>query len=289
MEFNAKKIFINPITISIVAAILLLVIIYKATFSWLDSYTNHNQEIVVPDLAGMSTDEANQLLSKQALKLEVVDSIYVKGKTLGAIVEQTPVAGAKIKAGRTIYLIVNSSSVRKVTMPDIREYSLRQAESMLRSIGLKVDSIVYVTSEFKDLVQSVKQKNMPVEVGARIPEGSAVTLYVGRGLNNELCEVPSFRKLNLERATNMAHSSFLNIGKVIFDEQPIDEDDKAQYIVYKQEPVTESKVGMGSSVNLYMTKDLSLLETPEEIYFNAEDPGEAESSAKSDGEEDLFK
>lgn len=225
-----------------------------------------------------------QLLSKQSLKASVVDSIYVKGKTLGSIVEQTPKAGDKIKAGRTIYLIVNSSTVRKVTVPDVREYSLRQAESMLRSVGIKVDSIVYVTSEFKDLVQYVKQKNMPLEVGARIPEGSAVTLFVGRGLNNELCEVPSFRKLTLERATNMAHTSFLNIGTVIYNEQPIDEDEKAQYVVYKQEPVTEAKVSMGSAIKLYMTKDLSLLETPEEIYYNEENPSEAKTE-----EEELFK
>lgn len=284
MKFDAKKIFINPYTISFVAAILLLFIIYKATFAWLNSYTNHGQELIVPDLVNMMPDKASELLEKQALKYEVIDSIYVKDKPLGAIAKQTPEAGAKIKEGRTIYLTVNSSTVRKVPMPDIREYSLRQAESMLHSVGLKVDSIVYVTSEFKDLVQSVKQKNMPIEVGMRIPEGSAVTLFVGRGLNNELCEVPSFRKLTLERATNMAHTSFLNIGKVIYNEDPIDEDEKAQYIVFKQEPVTASKVSMGSAVKLYMTKDLSLLETVEEIYYNDENPSEAKTE-----EEDLFK
>lgn len=284
MKFDAKKIFINPYTISFVAAILLLFIIYKATFAWLNSYTNHGQELIVPDLVNMMPDKASELLEKQALKYEVIDSIYVKDKPLGAIAKQTPEAGAKIKEGRTIYLTVNSSTVRKVPMPDIREYSLRQAESMLHSVGLKVDSIVYVTSEFKDLVQSVKQKNMPIEVGMRIPEGSAVTLFVGRGLNNELCEVPSFRKLTLERATNMAHTSFLNIGKVIYNEDPIDEDEKAQYIVFKQEPVTASKVSMGSAIKLYMTKDLSLLETVEEIYYNDENPSEAKTE-----EEDLFK
>ncbi|MCQ2225581.1 MAG: PASTA domain-containing protein [Paludibacteraceae bacterium] len=284
MKFDAKKIFINPYTISFVAAILLLFIIYKATFAWLNSYTNHGQELIVPDLVNMMPDKASELLEKQALKYEVIDSIYVKDKPLGAIAKQTPEAGAKIKEGRTIYLTVNSSTVRKVPMPDIREYSLRQAESMLHSVGLKVDSIVYVTSEFKDLVQSVKQKNMPIEVGMRIPEGSAVTLFVGRGLNNELCEVPSFRKLTLERATNMAHTSFLNIGKVIYNEEPIDDDEKAQYIVFKQEPVTASKVSMGSAIKLYMTKDLSLLETVEEIYYNDENPSEAKTE-----EEDLFK
>lgn len=286
MKIDLKKIFINPYTISLVAAIVILIALYKITFSWLESYTNHNQEIVVPELIGITPDEATLILQTQSLKCEVVDSVFMKGKTLGSIVEQTPQAGEKIKANRTIYLIVNSSAIRKVTVPDIREYSLRQAESMLKSVGLKVDSIIYVPSEYKDLVQYIKLNSMPVEAGAHIPEGSAVTLFVGKGLENELCEVPSFRKLNEEKATEMAHSSFLNIGKVTYDEEPKDDNDKAQYFVYKQDPVTETKVNMGSSINLYLTKDPSLLETPEEIYFDSNETSNGNASSEN---EDLFK
>ncbi len=284
MKIDVKKIFINPYTISVVAALLILFVLYKCTFSWLNSYTNHGQEIVVPDLSGMTPLEAKQLLAKQTLKCEVIDSVFMKGKSLGAIVEQTPSPGDKIKADRTVYLIVNSSSIRKVILPDVHEFSLRQAEAMINSVGLKVDSVVYVPNEYKDLVQYVKQNKLEVQPGTRIPEGSSVTLYVGRGLANETLEVVSFRKLNEEQALLKAHSAFLNIGKVIYDVQPKDDADKAQYFVYKQVPATGSSVNVGGSVDIYLSKDPSVLESPEVIYFNPEDP--RDSGAETDN---LFK
>lgn len=284
MKIDVKKIFINAYTISVVAALLILFVLYKCTFSWLNSYTNHGQEIVVPDLSGMTPLEAKQLLAKQTLKCEVIDSVFMKGKSLGAIVEQTPNPGEKIKADRTVYLIVNSSSIRKVILPDVHEFSLRQAEAMINSVGLKVDSVVYVPNEYKDLVQYVKQNKLEVQPGTRIPEGSSVTLYVGRGLANETLEVVSFRKLNEEQALLKAHSAFLNIGKVIYDVQPKDDADKAQYFVYKQVPATGSSVNVGGSVDIYLSKDPSVLESPEVIYFNPEDP--SDSGAETDN---LFK
>ncbi|MBR3520078.1 MAG: PASTA domain-containing protein [Paludibacteraceae bacterium] len=280
MKISAKKIFINPYTISIVAALLILFVIYKCTFSWLKSYTNHDQEIVVPDLSGMTTLEASQILQKQSLKLDVVDSVFMKGKALGAIVEQTPKPGEKIKADRTIYLIVNSSAIRKVVLPDVHEFSLRQAEAMINSVGLKVDSVIYIPNEYKDLVQYVKQNKLELQPGTRIPEGSSVTLYVGRGLSNETLEVVSFRKLNEEQAILKAHSAYLNIGKVIYDEQPKDDADKALFFVYKQQPATGSTINVGGSINLYLSKDPSTLESPEEIYYNPEEPDD--TSADTD-------
>lgn len=284
MKFDAKKIFVNPYTISVVAALLILFALYKCTFSWLDSYTNHGQEIVVPDLSGMTPLEASQILAKQSLKYEVVDSVFMKGKSLGAIVEQTPQPGEKIKADRTVYLIVNSSSIRKVMLPDVHEFSLRQAESMINSVGLKVDSVVYIPNEYKDLVQYVKQNKLELQPGSRIPDGSSVTLYVGRGLSNETLEVVSFRKLNEEQAIQKAHTAFLNIGKVIYDEKPKDDAEKALFFVYKQVPATGTSINVGGSVDLYLSKDPSVLESPEVIYYNPNEPDD--TSADTD---DIFK
>lgn len=284
MKFNAKKIFINPYTISVVAVIVIIVALYNITFSWLESYTNHNKELVVPDLNGMTTIEASQILETQSLKCEVVDSVFMKGKALGAIVEQTPKAGEKIKADRTIYLIVNSSAIRKVMLPDVHEFSLRQAESMINSVGLKVDSVVYIPNEYKDLVQYVKQNRLEVKAGTRIPEGSSVTLYVGKGLSNETLEVVSFRKLNEEQAIQKAHTAYLNIGKIIYDEQPKDEAEKALFFVYKQQPTTGTSINVGGTIDLYLSKDPSVLETPEEIYYAPE-----ESEGTNDESDNLFK
>lgn len=270
MDINFKKIFINPYTISLVLVVVIVVGLLVGTMSWLDTYTNHGKEIVVPDLSELKSTEAAQILEDTGLKSEVVDSIYVRGAKLGAVVEQIPAAGSKVKEGRTIYLIINSNSIRKISIPDVRDVSLRQAEAIINSVGLIVDSIEYVPSEYKDLVQDVKTDGRLLAAGERIPEGTKVVILVGRGIADEEIEVVSLRGLNAEQAVNKAHSAYLNIGKEIYDEgEEPDAQQKSKYFVYKQEPITASKVMVGTSVTIYLTKDPNKLEIPEEIYVDS--------------------
>lgn len=284
MKFDAKKVFLNPYSISFLLAIFIVIALYIGTFSWLESYTNHNEELVVPDLSDLTPKEAAPILAEKSLKYEVVDSVFMKGKKLGAIVEQIPEAGAKVKAGRAIYLITNSNTIRKISLPDVREISLRQAEAMINSVGLKVDSVQYVPSEYKDLVKDVKYGGTIVIPGARIPEGGRVTLLVGCGDQNELITVPSFRSLSHTQALSKAHSAYLNIGEMYFDKAPKDDKDKDSYFVYKQTPVTGSTVKFGATISIYLTKDPTALEVPEET-------ATASASNQDEGkntEEDLF-
>lgn len=280
MNINFKKIFVNPYTISLVVAIVLVIALLIGTMSWLDTYTNHGNEIMVPDLTELKREEVAQILNESGLKCEVVDSIYVKGAKLGAVVEQIPEAGSSVKSGRTIYLIINSNSNRKVVLPDVRDVSLRQADAVITSIGLIVDSVEYVPSEYKDLVQDVKYDGRLMTAGDKIPEGSKVVLLVGRGAVDEEIEVVSLRGLNPEQAINKAHSAYLNIGREIYDGQKPDEQSKQKYFVYKQEPITSSKVRVGTPVNIYLTTDPTKLEIPEEVYVD--------STAISTVEENLF-
>ncbi len=281
MKVNFKKIFINPYTISLVLMVLIVIGLLIGTMSWLDTYTNHGNEIVVPDLTELRRDEASQILNESGLKCEVVDSIYVKGAKLGAVVEQIPEAGSTVKSGRTIYLIINSNTIRKVSIPDIRDVSLRQAEAVITSVGLIVDSVEYVPSEYKDLVQDIKSDGRLLAAGERIPEGSKVVLLVGRGAADEEIEVVSLRGLNPDQAINKAHTAYLNVGKEIYDnQQKPDEQARSKYFVYKQEPITSSKVRVGTPVNIYLTTDPNKLEIPEEIFVD--------STAIDAGEEGLF-
>lgn len=270
MNIDFKKIFLNPFTISLVLGVLFVIGLIVGTMSWLDSYTNHGQEIVVPDLTELNAEEASQILSESNLKCEVVDSIYVKGAKLGAIVEQIPEVGSKVKSGRTIYLIINSNTIRKIAIPDVRDISLRQAEAVITSVGFLVDSVEYVPSEYKDLVQDVKMGSKILKSGDRIPEGSKVTLLVGRGAVDEELEVVSLRALNPDQAANKAHTAYLNLGSEIYDDnaKPSDQE-KLKYFVYKQEPITGSKVRVGTAVNIYLTKDPNKLEVPEEVFVDS--------------------
>ncbi len=270
MKFNAKKLFINPYTISFVVLIVILAGLYIGTFNWLDSYTNHGVELVVPDVSDLTEAEAEAIFKENKMKCEVVDSIFMKKRKLGVVVEQIPAAGSKVKEGRTIYLITNSNTIRRIVFPDVREISLRQAEATIKSVGLKVDSIVYVPSEYKDLVLDAQYNGKVLPPGFRIPEGASVVLHVGRGDTNEGLPAPSFRGLTVEQSIDKAHTVFLNIGEVFFDVQPKDDKDKDGYFVYKQTPITGTVINYGTSVSIYLTKNPNLLEEPEETFSETE-------------------
>ncbi len=83
MNKNLKKFLTNRFFISIVAATLLLTGLFFGSLRWLDSYTNHGREIIVPDLEGLNEQEAEKILSGKKLGYEIVDSIFIKGKKAG--------------------------------------------------------------------------------------------------------------------------------------------------------------------------------------------------------------
>lgn len=283
MNATVKKILVNPYTISLLAMILIVIALYAGVFTWLDSYTKHGEEVILPDLSDLSVAEAEEITKDKNIKCAVIDSVFMKGRKLGVVVEQIPPAGSAVKEGRTIYLITNSNTIRKVALPDVRELSLRQAEAVINSVGLKVDSIQYIPSDFKDLVKDVRLKDgyKEVAVGTRIPEGSAVILLVGRGETNEVTSVPSFRTLNADQSVSRAHSSYLNIGEIYYDVEPKDEKDKESYFVYKQVPLTGTTTKLGATISIYLTKDPTKLEVPEEKYV----PENGEEGAEEDKDE----
>jgi beta-lactam-binding protein with PASTA domain len=265
MKEKIKKLLTNPISLSFIAAIIVIIGLFWGTLRWLDSYTNHGEEVIVPDLEGLEVAEAEKMLADKKLRYEINDSLYVRNKKPGVIVEQNPVPGSRVKEERKIYVILNARSPRQIALPDLRDVSVRQAEATLNSIGLKVENYEYVPSEYKDLVQDVKYKGNVVAPGTRITDGAAVILMVGIGLSDEQTNVVSFRGLTLEQAIQKAHSSFLNIGATRYDVPPVNDADKAKYIVYRQEPISNSKVPLGQAINLFLSKDRKLLDTPEEV------------------------
>lgn len=260
-----KRLIKNPLVISILACIVIVLIGFAWMTSWLDDYTNHGVEIETPDLNGMTEKEGGDLLATRGLTYEVIDSMYVKGMKPGAIVDQVPKAGAKVKDGRKIYVKIQAYSAKKVSLPEVREGSARQAENLLASVGLKVRNLEYVPSEQSGNVIEVKFNDQIILPNAKLVEGSSVTLVIGRGLSNQEVLVSSFRGLTLERARNEAHEKDLNIGSISYD-KGISEEDKAKAIVYKQIPITGKTVPAGSRVDLFMTIDKTKMEEPEEVF-----------------------
>lgn len=167
--------------LNLIAMIVVVIAIALGTLKWLDNYTHHGEAVVVPNVKGLPIRQAESEIYKQSLRSVTLDSNYVKGMTPGAVLEQNPAGGAKVKEGRTIYLTINMDSAPKVSVPDIMDNSsLRQAEAKLRALGFKVTEPKYISGE-RDWVYSVTYKGRTLNAGDKIPHEAVLTLHVGNG------------------------------------------------------------------------------------------------------------
>ena len=181
MEFNFKKLATNIYVRNILLMLVVLVVLVFAVLYWLNIYTRHNQSITVPELNGLQVEEARAILKSSDLVCEVVDSVYEKRGVPGAILDQIPKGNSKVKEGRIIYLIVQAKSEQLVSMPELQDYSQRQAEALLNALGFSNIRIEEVASEYKGLVQAVEYKGVTILTGQKVPKGAALTLKVGAG------------------------------------------------------------------------------------------------------------
>ncbi len=258
MDF--KKFWNESLAGFVVKRVLLAITIFVA-LAWItllivDQYTRHGEFEVVPDLRGMYVEEAQLLLSNQGLYPQVIDSVYVRNKKLGTIIEQTPIPNSTVKKDRPIYIIINSRQVRKIPVPDVTDVSFRQADAMLKAVGLNVSGVDYKPSEYKDLVIDIKYRGRSIEPGMRIPENSYLTLVVGSGVGDETVSVPSLKGLTLEDARTETISASVIIGAVQYDVQP--SGDEQDYFIYRQRPSAGQAVDAGSRVDVWLSKDKSL-------------------------------
>ncbi|MCD7900909.1 MAG: PASTA domain-containing protein [Bacteroides sp.] len=156
-------------------------IIIFIVFKWMDSYTRHGQAITVPDVQGMDVKSANSLFAEHGLQGMVTDSTYVKDKKPGAILDQIPPSGNKVKEGRIIYLTVNTRSVPMIEVPDVADNSsYRQAEARMLAAGFKLTAPEKITGE-TDWVYGVKYRGQMLHVGEKVPLEATLTLVIGDG------------------------------------------------------------------------------------------------------------
>ena len=239
---------------NIAAAIVVGIVILIVLIAYLRRYTEHGVEVDVADVRGLVVAEATPLLADQGLHLVVVDSTYSDKVPFGTIVEQDPKPMSHAKHGRAVYVTINATTKRQVAMPNLQDISYRQAETTLRGMGLRVDSVYeYEPSEYRDLVLDVKCNGVSVQPGEKLAVGTKVRLVVGFGRGTEQVEVPSVIGLTLQDARSLLLRNRLTVGAVSYDEPS--EEGVEQYI-YRQTPSAGEKLIEGETVALRLSADI---------------------------------
>jgi eukaryotic-like serine/threonine-protein kinase len=207
-----------------------------------------NSLIPVPDLRGLSLEEAKQLARQNGLKIEVTEDGFFPSVQKGFVVTQTPFPNTNVKKDRTIALQI-SNGPAIVTVPNLIGMEFGKASEAITKLNLFFETVVE-DPDFKDpdpkddinfeIGYIVKQIPPP---GSEIISGSGVTVTVYKpGLQI----VPNLIDITLDDAKSMITSSGYVVGSIIFKESR----NHARGVVTVQEPIPGSPAEHGSLINL---------------------------------------
>ncbi len=248
-----SKVFLINFAISIAVVIF----IFTATFYWLDLITHHGESLSVPDFTGMSIEQVKKIAEDKNLEFKIVDSVYDAPGKKGTVIAQTPPPDFKVKEGRTILLTTKTYEPKRILMPDFTGVSLIQAKADMETYGLKLGKLKYIPDIATNNVLEQMYKGKPIAPGTLIEAGSAIDLVLGLGQSDKATLVPDFIGLNREEAKQKCLENSLSLGILIYDESVITATDSLEAKVWKQSPQKDSRLTIGSPVDLWMTLDMN--------------------------------
>ena len=256
-QLKSKPILWN-ITLIVVVLISLLILSYVA----LAVGTRHGMRRRVPDFTGLALKDAKYYAEKRGLKLIINDSLYVPAYPGGMVLEQLPKGGVDVKAGRKIYITINSFAQKKLPLPYVAGRSLRQAKNMLEGAGFGIERLEYVEDIATNyvLAQYLGGVEVTAESDIKIEKGSGVVLKVGVSPNQNITTVPRLIGRKLFDAKGKLWEQGLNVGEVVYDEgiNLLNEGDAR---VYYQSALQSSELELGQSVSIRLTLDKQVVES----------------------------
>lgn len=163
-------------------AALCSVFLFLVTYFGLNIITKHNNYQKVPELRGISLIKLSDILEKEGLRFEIIDSSrYMPSMKPLTVISQIPFAGREVKKNRKIYLTVNPSGFKKISLPNIIQITKRNAISLLKSVGFEVGEYTYRDNIGKDMVLEVMHNGKIIEPGVLLPKTTKIDLVLGNG------------------------------------------------------------------------------------------------------------
>ncbi|MDL2307997.1 PASTA domain-containing protein [Bacteroidales bacterium OttesenSCG-928-B11] len=184
----------NRMGFHLLLAIVITVILVIGAIIFLKVYTRHGQEVQMPNLIGKNSETLVNNDSISDFIFVVSDYVFDKKNQEGTVLKQNPYPDEYVKKGRKVYLTVASSEPPKVKMPALNSVSLRQAEIMLKAVGLEVEGVIYKPSPYKNAVLDQLYRGRSINVGTLINYGEKITLVVGMDVD----ELPSDSTGNMQ-------------------------------------------------------------------------------------------
>lgn len=164
------------------------------------------KEIIVPDVSGMSEDEAQKKLTDEGFK-PTSEFQYDDNVAEGNVISTTPAAHSKAAKDTQVKMIV-SKGAQKKTVPDVRGKSEADARSEIQAAGLTVGS---TSTQHDDSVAKGNVISQSVTPGKKVSAGTAVNLVLSSG--SDKVSIQNFAGKDEEELLSWASQNGLNASK----------------------------------------------------------------------------
>lgn len=214
-----------------------------------DTQTSEMQDgdIEVPDLAGMTFDEAKELLNSYGLGIKNAGTESSEIYDEGQIISQSPDALTKASANTTIEVIVSSGKGEE-SVPSVTGADEATAYNTLFNAGfMPVKDYAY-----SDTVEQGYVISQSPSAGTLAKEGDNVTIVISRG-----AETPEVTTVSVPSITGLtedaARSAIQNVGLSVQNVTTAYSDTVAQGLVISQSPVAGTEVNSGTAVDFVVS------------------------------------
>jgi beta-lactam-binding protein with PASTA domain len=238
-----KRSFIGQFLIAFAVMAVTAFILLKS----LDLYSRHGSAIVVPHVVDLRAEEAIDRLDDENLEAVITDSLYQEGKKPGVVLEQNPTGGEEVKKGRKVYLLVSTGNPPMVEVPELRDLSMREANALLETKGLKLGKVTKKPGPGAVLDMMYKGKSIPAKT--KIQKGMSVDVVIGTGMGGEKVPVPDLTGMTRTEAINLLTSMGLGLGFEKYENVR----DTARARITRQYPTAtdEPSINQGNVIDLW--------------------------------------
>lgn len=152
----------------------------------LDDVVDENGQVTVPEILGMTEENANRVLSEMGLSGNKTGESTSASYKAGEIMYQEIAEGTKVDQGTVINYTVCIGNAAP-TVPAVTGLSQSEAEAQIKALGLDTS----IEQEYSDTVAIGKIIRVTPAEGTQLEAGAVVTLVVSLGEENKKVEVPN--------------------------------------------------------------------------------------------------
>lgn len=211
-----------------------------------DFFTPATGTLLAPSFVGQTEGDAITQAQRLRIRALVVARTPSDRYPVGVVMNQEPPAGAQIREGRQVSLIV-SAGLQIFPMPDLRYESQREVNLDLSHYKLVLGKVKTVSSNDVPAGRVVAQDPAPL-TSARV--GTVVNLTLSKGGQTTL-SAPNFVGMDVDEARQEASDAGLHLGQIVWT--PFGRAGAPKGIVIRQNPEAGARLDPFTTISLQVS------------------------------------